>query len=317
MMDLDREQLRKTYEVCRMGFGILSAALVLACFTSVMPLLRHFYPELCSPDPLDAGISLDRCADHLGQSARRHHAVGTVRPPRLAETGRIAARHVAGRRRALVPRTWRGPRDRRWEFRPRVAAGSRGPSPRLGRVRAAGRALLRLPGTSRAGVCPRIGQGHALHGRHGCGPLAADVLREDRLASRLAADPPPVPRSRGSPALPGLPAHLGDHALAGDGPRHRRGEAIQPGADRDAARGRERRSLRGMVQGTGRLLGPDEMDVDTTTPTGRATIPGGTWAGESGRSPRGWSPRGSSRRSCAEDTRCTPGRLPPARWPRR
>lgn len=47
-MDLEREQLRRTYEVCRMGFGILSAALVLACFTSVMPLLRHFYPGLYS-----------------------------------------------------------------------------------------------------------------------------------------------------------------------------------------------------------------------------------------------------------------------------
>jgi hypothetical protein len=46
MMDLEREQLRKTYEVGRMGFGILSAALVLACVTTLVPLLRNFYPEL-------------------------------------------------------------------------------------------------------------------------------------------------------------------------------------------------------------------------------------------------------------------------------
>jgi hypothetical protein len=46
-MELEREQLRKTYEVCRMGFGILSAALVLACLSWLVPLLGNFYPELC------------------------------------------------------------------------------------------------------------------------------------------------------------------------------------------------------------------------------------------------------------------------------
>ena len=46
MLDLEQEQLRKTYQVCRLGFTILSAALVLACFTSVLPLFVHFHPEL-------------------------------------------------------------------------------------------------------------------------------------------------------------------------------------------------------------------------------------------------------------------------------
>jgi hypothetical protein len=46
MMDLEREQLRKTYEVSRMGFGILAAALLLACLDSLLPILRNFYPEL-------------------------------------------------------------------------------------------------------------------------------------------------------------------------------------------------------------------------------------------------------------------------------
>jgi hypothetical protein len=48
MIDLEREQLRKTYEVSRMGFSILSAALVLACLTSLLPILANFYPELCN-----------------------------------------------------------------------------------------------------------------------------------------------------------------------------------------------------------------------------------------------------------------------------
>lgn len=47
MMELERDQLRKTYEVCRMGFGLLAAALALACVPSIIPILRNFYPELC------------------------------------------------------------------------------------------------------------------------------------------------------------------------------------------------------------------------------------------------------------------------------
>lgn len=47
MMDLEREQLRKTYDVCRIGFAILAAALILACFTSALPFLYYFSPNLC------------------------------------------------------------------------------------------------------------------------------------------------------------------------------------------------------------------------------------------------------------------------------
>ena len=32
MFDLEREQLRKTYQLCRLGFGFIAVALVLACF---------------------------------------------------------------------------------------------------------------------------------------------------------------------------------------------------------------------------------------------------------------------------------------------
>ncbi len=47
-MELDREQLRRTYEVSRIGFAILSVALVLACMTAFVPLLWHFYPDFCA-----------------------------------------------------------------------------------------------------------------------------------------------------------------------------------------------------------------------------------------------------------------------------
>lgn len=41
-MDLVREQERQTYRLCRLGFGILSFALVVACFTTLVSLPRHF-----------------------------------------------------------------------------------------------------------------------------------------------------------------------------------------------------------------------------------------------------------------------------------
>jgi hypothetical protein len=46
MMDLEREQLRKTYQVCRLGFAFLSVALGLACVTAILPLLANFHPDL-------------------------------------------------------------------------------------------------------------------------------------------------------------------------------------------------------------------------------------------------------------------------------
>jgi hypothetical protein len=46
-MDLDREQVRRTYEVSRIGFGVLSVALALACVTWIVPLLAHLYPDFC------------------------------------------------------------------------------------------------------------------------------------------------------------------------------------------------------------------------------------------------------------------------------
>ncbi len=47
-MDLEREHYRKTYQISGLGFGILMVALVLASLTSLLPLLRHVYPEFIS-----------------------------------------------------------------------------------------------------------------------------------------------------------------------------------------------------------------------------------------------------------------------------
>ena len=46
MFDLEREHHRKTYQVCRLGFAILSASLGVACFTSIVPIFANFHPEL-------------------------------------------------------------------------------------------------------------------------------------------------------------------------------------------------------------------------------------------------------------------------------
>lgn len=47
MLDLENEQLQKTYRACRLGFVILSASLLVACFSSALPLFGHFHRELC------------------------------------------------------------------------------------------------------------------------------------------------------------------------------------------------------------------------------------------------------------------------------
>jgi hypothetical protein len=46
MLDLEREQLRKTYQLCLWGFAINGVALALACFTSLLSLFRSFDPRL-------------------------------------------------------------------------------------------------------------------------------------------------------------------------------------------------------------------------------------------------------------------------------
>jgi len=46
MMDLEREELRKTYFLCRLGFAFLSLALTLACFTYLLALFGYFNPHL-------------------------------------------------------------------------------------------------------------------------------------------------------------------------------------------------------------------------------------------------------------------------------
>jgi len=46
MFDPERDQIRKTYQLCRMGFAIMAMALVLACFESVLGLFGNFEPGL-------------------------------------------------------------------------------------------------------------------------------------------------------------------------------------------------------------------------------------------------------------------------------
>jgi hypothetical protein len=46
MMDLEHEQFRKNYEVCRVGFAFLSVALVIACFPTLLELFWSFNPHL-------------------------------------------------------------------------------------------------------------------------------------------------------------------------------------------------------------------------------------------------------------------------------
>ena len=59
MFDIEREQLRKTYQLCRLGFTILAVALVLACFDSLLDLFAMIRAGTWSTwiHRLDAGTS--------------------------------------------------------------------------------------------------------------------------------------------------------------------------------------------------------------------------------------------------------------------
>jgi hypothetical protein len=46
MFDPERDQLRKTYQLCRLGFGLNAIALVLLSFTSLLDLFSNFEPGL-------------------------------------------------------------------------------------------------------------------------------------------------------------------------------------------------------------------------------------------------------------------------------
>jgi heme exporter protein D len=46
MFDLESDQVRKTYQLCRLGFAINAIALILACFTSLLDLFHTFEPGL-------------------------------------------------------------------------------------------------------------------------------------------------------------------------------------------------------------------------------------------------------------------------------
>jgi hypothetical protein len=48
MIDLEREQLHRTYQLCRLGFGILAVALLIACFVSILEVFATFHPHLVS-----------------------------------------------------------------------------------------------------------------------------------------------------------------------------------------------------------------------------------------------------------------------------
>ena len=48
MYDVEREQIRKTYQLCRLAFIMLGVALGLACFDSLLDLFARFQPQLVS-----------------------------------------------------------------------------------------------------------------------------------------------------------------------------------------------------------------------------------------------------------------------------
>ena len=235
MLDLDREQLRKTYQLCRTGFLFLAISLVPACIWAVLLMI---------------GMLGDRRSGHLARRARR----GTTGSSRSASGAAWWARCCSGAggttRAGSAGRgfllcmclvdlvLWfldRG--DGPGAGRGKLVPVEPRPGPGLGGVRPDGEPLRRLPGPSRARARPKTRPS-----RPARWPRPGRSIWMLRFCEQTNWDAGwPLQRRNvrhpGLAALPRLRAHLDDHPDPGDGPDHRRGPPVEPGARRDGARG--------------------------------------------------------------------------------
>ena len=327
MIDLEREQLRKTYEVSRMGFAILSAALVLACLTALMPIMRNFYPELHRriitmpwfqwlDVPITWGSLLGVTLlwgrfDHPGWQRR----VGLLLVMSLVDAGLWFLEHGAAL--GLV----QGDLGHDW-LRQNVGQA-------LGWAEFALIAGLSCEYLEHLGVEYARESGKTTRSMAATGAVVWLLLFcQCTNWSGWPLVPHRIRSIEEFLLYPGLPPDLGDHGDAGDVPGPLRRADVGARAGRDAVRGRGQRPLEaavGMDQGAGRprrLTASVSRSLDVRAPDPVTTFPpaatpGATSAGGSGRSPRGSSPREWSRRNCSGGSRCIPARPLRARWHRR
>ena len=107
MFDTEREQIRKTYQLCRFGFGSYGAALLVAAVTAVIDLLAMFRVDQVRWIHRPAVVQLARHAHCLVPVDRSDSALGTLGPKELAAQNEPAAGSVRGRHRSLVHRAGR------------------------------------------------------------------------------------------------------------------------------------------------------------------------------------------------------------------
>ena len=84
MFDTEREQSRKTYQLCRFGFGSYGAALLVAAVDRRDRLAGDVSPRPGAVDPRAAVVPLARHADRLVPVDRSDRALGPLGPEELA-----------------------------------------------------------------------------------------------------------------------------------------------------------------------------------------------------------------------------------------
>ena len=190
-MEQEREQERQTYRLCRLGFAILSFALVIACLSTLLTLLallggRPLVP-LLQNSPLwkwvDAPIVWGSLVGTYLLWGRWDNPSWQRRSGLLVVMGVVDV--------VLWPP---GARRLPWASGPRRRSGTSGvrnhlgqAAPALGRVRPDGEPLVRGAGPPRGSPRPPTpGKRHEVAGRDRGGGLDALLLREHRLARGLA-----------------------------------------------------------------------------------------------------------------------------------
>ncbi len=87
-MDQEREQQRRTYQLCRLGFGLLSFALLVACVTSVLGILGAlFRPAPNSLDHPDPALALGAMCRSSGAAWWGRTCSGAVGPTPVGSGG--------------------------------------------------------------------------------------------------------------------------------------------------------------------------------------------------------------------------------------
>ncbi len=216
MYDIEREQIRKTYQLCRLGFFFLAAALSIACFESLLDLIGRFdhghgllswihgfewYQWLGTPIIWGSAVGAILLWGRWNHTSW-HRRAGLFLLMNLAD---LVLWFIA---RSDTNLAAPGDFGHLWLRQSRPGAG-------VGRICPDLEPELRLSGPPGGRARTRFRQIDAVDGGNRRHALALAFLPADRLGGGLAPSGAPAPRPRRPPPVSWLQADLDNHPDSG------------------------------------------------------------------------------------------------------